>query len=324
VLTTAEENVRFTTKNLSETELADLQFSLLQEEAAVAVTPILTTDEVNGILENYALSASALNRFLRCPLSFYYENVLKVPTSTNAAFAYGNAVHYALRRLYERMERQKVPKMPTETTFVKDFEQELRRWQQRLSPIDFANKLAQGRLHLPNFYKERAANWNKKALVERGFKGVVWQGIPITGTVDKMENNTTFDDYFDIIDFKTGNPENTKINYENPNDSAIWRQMAFYKILIENYRGYNWVVERATIDCVTPDKSGVFQQQQFMFGQQDMEPFQNQLKGVWAKIQAHDFYTGCAEKDCDWCNFTRRYQNTDALGDTINELMDDV
>ena len=84
------------------------------------------------------------------------------------------------------------------------------------------------------------------------------------------------------------------------------------------------MVERATIDCVTPDKSGVYQQQQFMFGQQDMEPFQNQLKGVWAKIQAHDFYTGCAEKECDWCNFTRRYQNTDALGDTINEVMDDV
>jgi DNA helicase-2/ATP-dependent DNA helicase PcrA len=324
VLTTDEKNIRFAQKSLGETELADLQFSLLNEAKIVAVAPTLTTDEINGLLENYALSASALNRFLKCPLSFYYENVLKVPTSTNAAFAYGNAVHYALRRLYERMERQKVAKMPPETVFLKDFEQELRHWQARITPMDFANKLAQGRLYLPNFYRERVANWNKKALVERGFKGVVWQGVPLTGTVDKMENNTNFQDYFDIIDFKTGNPDNVKIDYNAPIDAPVWRQMAFYKILIENYRGYNWVVERATIDCVTPDKSGVYQQQQFMFGHQDMEPFQNLVKTVWAKIQAHDFYTGCGEEKCTWCSFTRRYQNTDALGDTINEMMDDV
>jgi DNA helicase-2/ATP-dependent DNA helicase PcrA len=54
-----------------------------------------------------------------------------------------------------------------------------------------------------------------------------------------------------------------------------------------------------------------------------MEPLQNMIKSVWARIQAHDFYSGCSKPDCTWCNFTRRYQNIDTLGDDFETLMDD-
>jgi len=30
-----------------------------------------------------------------------------------------------------------------------------------------------------------------------------------------------------------------------------------------------------------------------------------QIRTVYAKIQAHDFNTGCGKEECDWCHFVR-------------------
>jgi DNA helicase-2/ATP-dependent DNA helicase PcrA len=40
---------------------------------------LLDKEELEKKLENYSLSVSDLNKYLRCPVSFYFENILRVP-----------------------------------------------------------------------------------------------------------------------------------------------------------------------------------------------------------------------------------------------------
>ena len=37
----------------------------------------------------------------------------------------------------------------------------------------------------------------------------------------------------------------------------------------------------------------------------DTTTVKQQIKTVWERIQAHDFYTGCGASDCHWCNFVK-------------------
>ena len=48
---------------------------------------------------------------------------------------------------------------------------------------------------------------------------------------------------------------------------------------------------------------------------QDITTVTQQIKAVWEKIQARDFYTGCYKEDCHWCNFVKDNRMAIALHD---------
>jgi DNA helicase-2/ATP-dependent DNA helicase PcrA len=50
----------------------------------------------------------------------------------------------------------------------------------------------------------------------------------------------------------------------------------------------------------------------------------SQIKNTWDRIQAHDFYTGCGNEKCYWCNFVKKSKQyveltETSLEDTENE-----
>ena len=322
------ESINSTERYMESDIITDFQRQLLTERAPVTVQPYLSTAELDVLLTDYALSASALNRFMRCPLSFYYQNVLKIGGSTSAALIYGNAVHAALRRAYDRLKKMKTPKFAPVATFIKDFEREMVRYQPLLSKPEYDNRIAFGKQKLPAFYEHGITKWSKKAQVERRLAGVVYQGIPLVGNIDKMDNISNYADIWRVTDFKTGKltPKNKVVapNEKQPFGSEVWRQLAFYKLLVEQYRGYGWIVEEAGVAYTEADDDGGFGHDlSIRFATTDMELLRQLLADTWTRITQHDFFTGCGKADCDWCNFTRRYQNAQTLGDDIEEVMDD-
>src|SRR5262249_31348935 len=48
---------------------------------------------IERMLQTLTMSYTSLSKFLRCPLSFYYESILKVPILKGEALAFGSAVH---------------------------------------------------------------------------------------------------------------------------------------------------------------------------------------------------------------------------------------
>jgi DNA helicase-2/ATP-dependent DNA helicase PcrA len=58
---------------------------------------------------------------------------------------------------------------------------------------------------------------------------------------------------------------------------------------------------------VEPDKKKQYRQEKIVITSDDLQQVGEQIKMVWNKIQARDFYTGCGKSDCHWCNFVKTH-----------------
>ena len=62
------------------------------------VIPKFSDDILSEILGELSLSVSTLNAFLKCPLSFYFNKGLKLPSETNEAMVFGSIIHEVLEK----------------------------------------------------------------------------------------------------------------------------------------------------------------------------------------------------------------------------------
>ena len=104
-------------EHLSTEKLATLTFEGLTEQE-ITEAPLLDTDYINKLLENYAMSVTHLNKYLRCPVAFYYENIIRVPAAKNDAMAFGSAIHFALKRLFDKMLESETGTYPDKKEFI--------------------------------------------------------------------------------------------------------------------------------------------------------------------------------------------------------------
>ena len=59
---------------------------------------------MDRILEKFVMNVTAFNNYLRCPLEFYFKNLIRIPSPKNEATEFGSAVHYALECLFRKMQ----------------------------------------------------------------------------------------------------------------------------------------------------------------------------------------------------------------------------
>ena len=48
------------------------------------------------------MNVTALNNYLNCPLRFYYNSLIRVPSGKSEATTFGSAIHDALNKLFEK------------------------------------------------------------------------------------------------------------------------------------------------------------------------------------------------------------------------------
>lgn len=314
------------TRNLDTNTVVDAQILMLTESDKPSVAP-LSKAAADSLLEDFVMSATALCRYLDCPLSFYYENILKAPFTSSEAASYGTAVHYALKRFAERIHDFQFPEIPNFTAVFRDFEAELDRQRINLRPDQYNRRLDLGKQDLPIYYKNRLDYFigNKLVEAELDVRNVEIQGVPIKGSIDKIEKIEL--NYVRIIDYKTGKyrPEKTEPPSEkHPLGGDYWRQVVFYKLLLENYHRRDFIVSEGKIDYVEPDpKTG-----QNRFKKIDLQPSHlrtvtKQITDSYAKIKNHEFYEGCGKPNCHWCNFTLKHELNDRYVDELTAELDE-
>ncbi|MCC6722887.1 MAG: ATP-dependent helicase [Saprospiraceae bacterium] len=181
---------------------------------------------VQALLEKFTLSVTAMNKFLRCPLSFYYENVLRAPAVATEAAFYGVAMHNALRRGFDQVLRAAPGNrhFPFAGEFVQFFEHEMRRQQGFLSKKDFERRLDLGRQYLADYVRHHQANWTLNCKVEQEFNNVVVDGVPIMGILDRIDYLGKSGQEAHIVDYKTGGVDPERLR--RPNFELAVRQLA--------------------------------------------------------------------------------------------------
>ena len=270
-------------------------------------------DFITQMLDKFAMNVTALNNYLKCPLQFYFQNLVRVPSGKSESMEFGSAVHHALQKLFEKM--QQTERFPGKAEFILDFEWYMNRHRENFTREQFARRMEYGQEVLSNYYDQYIRSWNKIVAVERTIRNVVVQGVPLRGKLDKLE----FDGKeVNVVDYKTGDIDKAKDKLKpphekDPNGGDYWRQAVFYKILVDHYEQKNWKVVSTEFDFIEPDKKKQYRKEKLTITPEDITTVTQQIKTVWQKIQNREFYTGCGKPDCHWCNFVKTNQMAIAL-----------
>jgi DNA helicase II / ATP-dependent DNA helicase PcrA len=305
-------------RHLSHAIISEYQTALLTETPLP--NPILLESQLTDeILKNFQLSVSAMNVYLECPLSFYYEYIVKLPYAVSDSARYGTAMHYALRRIFNERKNEIFP--PVEEA-LKWFKSEMERQRGYFSAKAFDRRLATGRARLQAFYHQKVDTWAAEAWVERRFSTEM-DNIPITGAIDKIEFTSPVS--VRVIDYKTGKQEEKylyKPTAKVPNGGKYWRQLAFYKILLEQHQRAAMRVWEGEIAYLEPNGQGQFVSKTVELGGRDVDVMREIIQNVWKGIQTKAF-TGCGQASCAWCQFIQNGQTPTVFRNKVLESIDD-
>jgi ATP-dependent DNA helicase UvrD/PcrA len=296
-----------------------MEFELLQfSESLAPEIEKAEEDFISHILEKFVMNVTALNNYLKCPLEFYFKNLIRIPSPKNEATEFGSAVHYALQKLFEKMQADPKQQFPSKQNTLNDFEWYMHRHRESFIKESFNRRMEYGLEVLTNYYDKYIYTWNKIVAVERNIRNVIVKNVPIKGKLDKLEFNGK---EVNVVDYKTGDIEKAKDkllapNDKQPNGGDYWRQAVFYKILVDNYNQKDWKVVSTEFDFIEPDKKKDYRKIKIQVLPEDIATVIQQITDSWQKIQNREFYTGCGKADCHWCNFVK----TNNLAIALHEL----
>lgn len=267
--------------------------------------PLIEKPLIDEWIKDYRLSVTHLNKYLSCPISFYFESVLRVPSARNAYTGYGSAMHYAL---YEFLMQYKTKGLKDKAHLIYFFTESMNKHRSHFTVEEFDSYLDLGIMNLEKLYDDRIGEWVALPdfALEEELSHAEADGVPIKGFLDKVEIRKP---YVHVVDYKTGKAKNGKAKLrppsdKNPDGGDYWRQLVFYKILLESDKKHNWIMQSAEIDFIEPDKdTGEFTREKLIVSEDDMQFVKNQIRQVYDRIKAYDFDKGCGEEDCRWCRF---------------------
>ncbi len=313
---------------IEEKNLYQAQFNLLRSRP-LPLDLRLHTEALNELLADFTMSAAALTAYILCPLSFYYEYILKIPHTDSTESRYGTAAHESIKKLFDMALQDKNLQIADEAQFLAWFEENLNR--QKLNKNNFTYYQNLGFTQLADYYQQRAATWqneiiHKTVYTERAFKNTTIDDIPVTGAIDKMVLHKENGEFFwSISDYKTGKLLPERLSAPTPAQAqggTYWRQLIFYKLLIEQSNTSPYFVRKAEIEYLSPNSQGAFIKKEIPITQTDTQQFRAILKENYQKILKHEFTEGCNRPTCKWCNFVKRISIADRFNnEEVEELI---
>ena len=270
---------------------------------------LIDHDLIDRVLENYIMSVTNLNKYLTCPLSFYYEVILRVPQARSTYLGYGNAIHGTLHQLFLDIENSPERMVPPIDLVHERYEKTLDKFRQHFTDKEFDNHLTLGKSVLSDYYDANVASWPlaRKYELEYKVRNVEHKGVPIKGDIDKIVYH---DDHFYVVDYKTGKWKSEK--FREPVNGKVagdyWRQIVFYKMLIDADPKFTRPMSYGLIDFVEP-QDGKYKSKKIEVSQFDYDHVTEELLSTYKSIQNHEFTDGCGEETCRWCNFVADHLN---------------
>ncbi|HUR12702.1 MAG TPA: PD-(D/E)XK nuclease family protein, partial [Flavitalea sp.] len=305
---------------------AIMQFDALRfAETAAPELERMEETFISELLEKFVMNVTALNNYLKCPLEFYFKNLIRIPSPKNEAIEFGSSVHYAVQRLFEKMKAHPDEKFPDRDEMLFDFKWYMHRHRESFTKEAYERRLEYGMEVLTNYYDRYIHEWNKIVAIERNIKNVFVNNVPLKGKLDKLEFTNK---EVNVVDYKTGDidkaSDKLKPPHEkNPLGGDYWRQAVFYKLLVDQMGRKKWKVVSTEFDFVEPDNKKRFRKAKVVITPEDIDIVTNQITDTWEKIQSRDFYTGCGKPECHWCNFVKTNELQIALHD-VNEEEEEV
>lgn len=306
----SEAGIAVTSKSFDEAEIHHIEHAILRD-----VPPLVPTEDelVSIFLERFTLSITALNQYLKCPVAFYYQQLLGIPSEPGAATQFGLAVHDALYWAVERIRLSKFKTSPAPEDVVNQFRRAMAHSRPFFSAPEYETYLARGEKDLPDYYAAYIQNKLTDSLAEYRISHTELDGIPIKAFIDRIDFEGA-DAH--ITDYKTGKPKSVFPRSSRSKwGQEYWRQLVFYAVAFQHQRADSRIVRTGSVDYIEKDHGGHFVRYEFEIKGEDKEFMRNLIHEVWAKIQNREFDEGCEKPSCPWCRFRRTMRAPDSFRD---------
>ena len=233
-------------------------------------------------IEQFELSVTALNTYLRDPEEFLWVHLLRQPQAQKAHLAYGSAIHRALETLGQRMiQGDDISESLLSQLFTDEMqEREL-----------FTKRDLEHYLHVGQIVCDRYASGLLSGDVpliqstERTLRARLGD-IPIKGTIDRVDLYNIDGQQCRVVDYKTGHPKLTQEAVMK--DENLYRQLVFYKLLCSESQSFSYDVSECVFAFLGSDREEG-RSLSFQIPQGDMDELRKLIEAVWARITAFDF-----------------------------------
>jgi len=230
------------------------------------------------------LSYSAISTYQKCPLSYKYSYILKLPTKPSHHLSFGSSIHSALEFFYN----VDIPEPCSLERLLEELDNVWLRdgYESEKQEQEFKEK---GRAILTQFYHENLPSFAVPLAIERRFSLDV-DGITINGIIDRVDRLSNGG--IEIIDYKTNNklPPKTKINTD--------LQLPIYHMAIENI--YGEPPQKVTLYFLVPNQRITTTKTK-----SDIKKAKDIIHKVAGDIQDNKFEP-FKNALCPWCDFIER------------------
>lgn len=268
------------------------------------------------------LSATGLNNWLSCPWKYFYLNLLRVPRAKNKHQIYGTAIHAALKEFFDALKGGPVGSEFLEEKFIAALEDE------PLLSKDYTAVLAKGKFALSKYFANYQGTWPTNTQNEFRINSVYLplrsqaldeRPIKLTGVLDKIEyldgsphTTTKFGVGVNVVDYKTGKAK-TRNELEGKTKNATGdypRQLAFYKLLLDNFSTFKAEMVSGELDFVEPDSNGKFHREKFVITDTEIEALQLQIFNLAEEVLEFKFENRrCDDKTCEFCVLRNKHSS---------------
>ncbi len=90
-------------------------------------------------LSAFVMNLTALNNYLKCPLEFYFKNLVRIPAPKNENTEFGSAVHHAIEQFFRKMKANG-EQFPLKEVFLEDFKWYMNRHRESFTREQFERR----------------------------------------------------------------------------------------------------------------------------------------------------------------------------------------
>ena len=244
---------------------------------------------LQSLFAEKGLSVTGLENFLGCPWKYFFRNLVTMPDVKNKHLIFGTAVHFALDSFIKLRSVKNVDLNFLLKKFHESLDKEV------MMEKDHKEVSEKGKKVLNLFFDKIIPTWPKNIQSELIIRGVHFDdGVILNGRIDMLELLSN-DNLVRVHDFKTG-----KIKPRTY--PAYFRQLTFYKILLDKYKEGLFKMKEGVIDFVEPDPKDKFKSEIFEITDNDVKELEIVIKSVADQIINLTFWNQkCDDKSCEYC-----------------------
>ncbi|OHA16026.1 MAG: hypothetical protein A2825_00010 [Candidatus Taylorbacteria bacterium RIFCSPHIGHO2_01_FULL_43_120] len=268
-----------------------------------------TVEYAKHVLTDSGLSVTALNHYIECPRKFLYKSILKLPEPPSAPAEKGTALHEAISALWRFAGRKEFSEVQIQDILLRVAKKYLEEKSflskhERDAVIkeieDEAPKISKHLMpHFRTADQVFAENWYESAFHTEHAGSRI--GITIHGKLDAVISGSGG---VAVYDYKSrGAMSEAEIRGETKNsDGSYFRQLVFYRLLLENDPRFSGKVRTFFLYFIKPDKHGHCKEMAISSVNEDIANIIEEIRKLVVGVWNGDFLSnGCNRNDCQWC-----------------------